>query len=59
MAFGKPLIVQGERGFWELLTPDTAPVFLRQGLVRHRLRRRATVDASTARLEKILRGAAG
>lgn len=31
MAFGKPLIVVGERGFSELLTPDTAPVFLRQG----------------------------
>ena len=31
MAFGKPLVVQGERGFWELLTPDSEPVFLRQG----------------------------
>jgi glycosyltransferase involved in cell wall biosynthesis len=31
LAFGKPLIVQGERGFWELLTPDSAPKFLRQG----------------------------
>jgi glycosyltransferase involved in cell wall biosynthesis len=31
MAFGKPLVVQGERGFWELLTPDSAPIFLRQG----------------------------
>ena len=31
MAFGKPLVVQGERGFWELLTPESAPVFLQQG----------------------------
>jgi glycosyltransferase involved in cell wall biosynthesis len=31
LAFAKPLVVQGERGFWELLTPDTAPRFLRQG----------------------------
>jgi glycosyltransferase involved in cell wall biosynthesis len=31
MAFGKPLVVQGERGFWELLTPESEQVFLRQG----------------------------
>jgi glycosyltransferase involved in cell wall biosynthesis len=31
MAFGKPLVVQGERGFWQLLTPESASVFLRQG----------------------------
>jgi glycosyltransferase involved in cell wall biosynthesis len=31
LAFGKPLVVQGERGFWQLLTPDSEPVFLRQG----------------------------
>jgi glycosyltransferase involved in cell wall biosynthesis len=31
MAFGKALIVQGERGFWQLLTPDTEAVFLQQG----------------------------
>ncbi|NUT70596.1 glycosyltransferase [Pseudarthrobacter sp. C4D7] len=31
MAFGKPTIVQGERGFWELVTPETLPFFLRQG----------------------------
>lgn len=31
MAFAKPLIVVGERGFSELLTPKTAPTFLRQG----------------------------
>jgi glycosyltransferase involved in cell wall biosynthesis len=31
MAFGKPLIVVGEEGFSELLTPHSAPIFLRQG----------------------------
>jgi glycosyltransferase involved in cell wall biosynthesis len=31
MAFGAPLIVQGERGFWELLTPDTLEQFLWAG----------------------------
>lgn len=31
MAFGKPLVVVGEDGFCELLTPETAPTFLRQG----------------------------
>lgn len=31
MAFGKPLVVIGEEGFSELLTPESAPVFLRQG----------------------------
>jgi len=31
MAFGKPLIVVGERGFSEMLTPATAPIFLKQG----------------------------
>jgi glycosyltransferase involved in cell wall biosynthesis len=31
MAYGKPLVVVGECGFSELLTPDTAPIFLKQG----------------------------
>jgi glycosyltransferase involved in cell wall biosynthesis len=31
LAFGRPLIVQGERGFFELLTPESCDVFLRQG----------------------------
>lgn len=31
MAFAKPLVVQGERGFWRLLTPQSADQFLRQG----------------------------
>jgi glycosyltransferase involved in cell wall biosynthesis len=31
LAFGRPLVVQGERGFWELLTPDSCDTFLHQG----------------------------
>jgi glycosyltransferase involved in cell wall biosynthesis len=31
MAFAKPLIVQGERGFFEPLTPETSATFLKQG----------------------------
>jgi glycosyltransferase involved in cell wall biosynthesis len=31
MAFSKPLVVQGEGGFWELLTPSTLSTFLWQG----------------------------
>ena len=31
LAFGRPLVVQGLGGFWELLTPDTCDTFLRQG----------------------------
>jgi glycosyltransferase involved in cell wall biosynthesis len=31
MAFGKPLMVQGVGGFWKLLTPESAPLFLAQG----------------------------
>ncbi len=31
LAFGRPLVVQGERGFWALLDPESCPVFLRQG----------------------------
>ncbi|WP_328468567.1 glycosyltransferase family 4 protein [Actinoplanes sp. NBC_00393] len=31
LSFGRPLVVQGERGFWELLTPDTVNLFLQQG----------------------------
>ncbi|QIX27859.1 glycosyltransferase [Nocardioides sp. JQ2195] len=31
LAFGKPLVVQGEGGFFELLTPETCPTFLAQG----------------------------
>ena len=31
MAFGRPLVVQGEHGFWELLTPDSVERFLWTG----------------------------
>jgi glycosyltransferase involved in cell wall biosynthesis len=31
MAFEKPLVVQGERGFWQTLRPSTLPLFLQQG----------------------------
>lgn len=31
LAFGKPLVVQGERGFWRVLTPDTLEDFLWTG----------------------------
>jgi hypothetical protein len=31
LAFGKPLIVQGERGFWRTLTPDSHPLFAWSG----------------------------
>jgi glycosyltransferase involved in cell wall biosynthesis len=31
LAFAKPVVVQGERGFWSLLTPESAPTFLRCG----------------------------
>ncbi|MFD0688159.1 glycosyltransferase family 4 protein [Actinomadura fibrosa] len=31
LAFARPLIVQGERGFFELLDPDTSATFLEQG----------------------------
>ena len=31
MAFARPLVVQGESGFWSTLTPETLPVFLHQG----------------------------
>lgn len=31
LSFSKPLIVQGEKGFWRILTPQTAPEFLERG----------------------------
>lgn len=31
LAFAKPLVVQGERGFFEALTPETLPMFSWQG----------------------------
>lgn len=35
LAFAKPLIVQGENGFWRLLTPETLPEFLWGGWYGH------------------------
>ena len=35
MAFAKPLVVQGAEGFWELLTPQSVELFLRQGWYGH------------------------
>lgn len=49
MAFAKPVIVQGEAGFWELLTPDTASMFLRQGWFGV-----GSGDSGTARLTGLL-----
>lgn len=31
LAYGKPLVVQGEHGFWALLTPESVDTFLQQG----------------------------
>jgi glycosyltransferase involved in cell wall biosynthesis len=31
LAFERPLVVQGERAFWELLTPESVDTFLHQG----------------------------
>jgi glycosyltransferase involved in cell wall biosynthesis len=31
MAFAKPLVVQGEKAFWQLLTPESLPRFLDEG----------------------------
>ena len=35
MAFAKPLVVQGADGFWELVTPQSVDLFLRQGWYGH------------------------
>jgi glycosyltransferase involved in cell wall biosynthesis len=31
MAFGKPVVIQGERGFWEVITPQNLNTFLHRG----------------------------
>src|ERR1022692_251400 len=54
LAFGKPLVVQGEHGFCELLTPASAPLFYRQGWYGIG-RQDAGRAASAARLVPILR----
>jgi glycosyltransferase involved in cell wall biosynthesis len=55
LAFGKPLVVQGEHGFWELLTPESAPMFLRQGWYGVGRQRDGRTEGA-ARLAGILRG---
>jgi glycosyltransferase involved in cell wall biosynthesis len=55
LAFGKPLVVQGERGFWELLTPESAPRFFRQGWYGLGTERDGRA-AGALRLTSILRG---
>jgi glycosyltransferase involved in cell wall biosynthesis len=30
MAFGKPVVVQGERGYWQILTPEVLPFYLKE-----------------------------
>jgi glycosyltransferase involved in cell wall biosynthesis len=54
MAFAKPLVVQGERGYWQLATPDSVPTFLRQGWYGIGSDEDGRV-AGAQRLEKILR----
>jgi glycosyltransferase involved in cell wall biosynthesis len=54
LAFAKPLVVQGERGFWELLTPDTAPQLIRQGWCGRGIEADGRA-AGTIRLTSILR----
>nr|BFE34437.1 glycosyltransferase [Actinomadura rugatobispora] len=52
MAFAKPLVVQGERGFFEPLTPESAGMFLEQGWY-------GIGGEGADRLETILRTLAG
>jgi glycosyltransferase involved in cell wall biosynthesis len=55
MAFGKPLVVIGEDGFSELLTPESAPTFLQQGWYGlGRGSRGAGPDALRSALEVVL-----
>ncbi|MEC5184930.1 glycosyltransferase involved in cell wall biosynthesis [Cryobacterium sp. MP_3.1] len=51
LAFAKPLVVQGEGGYWELLTPDTLPEFLWAGWYGVG----ESAETGPARLEGILR----
>ncbi len=55
MAFGRPLVVQGEQGFWELLSPDTEDRFLWTGWYGAGEGR----EHGPARLEGLLRGLLG
>jgi len=55
MAFGKPLVVQGDRDFWKLVTPETAPEFLSVGWGGFGSDDPDWRAAGTARLSGILR----
>lgn len=50
MAFSKPVIVQGEKGFWRLLEPASLDVFLAQGWFGHGGRGVADLTAAVAPL---------
>jgi hypothetical protein len=50
MAFGKPVVVLGERGFAEVLTPESASTFLWQGFYGL-----GTGDVTPGRLADLLR----
>ncbi len=54
MAFGHPLVVQGEHGFWELLTPESERTFLWTGWYGIG----EGAEHGAARLAPILRGLA-
>ena len=58
MAFGKPVVIQGEHGFCELLTPESAPMFGRQGWFGLGPRQHGRAEAA-AKLAAILRGLIG
>ena len=55
MAFGKPLVVQGEHGFWKLATPESAPMFLQRAAWYGVGSDADGRSAGAATLEKILR----
>lgn len=54
MAYSKPLIVQGEGGFWKLLTPDTLGQFLWTGWYGYGELRSDGVDVLRGLLEELL-----
>ncbi len=54
MAFAKPLVVVGEAGFSELLTPESAPTFLHQGWYGLRGRLGTGAPALLAALQRVV-----
>lgn len=57
LAYGKPLIVQGERGFWSTLTPESLPRFLWEGWYGVGDGPRKGVDALRAELHPLVSSA--